>query len=322
MSWHDVSDPSSAQMGELAARYSLHTLHVEDVRQSAQRTKVENGGSYLFCAIKIPFLEENHSLRVADLGLFLGADFLITVHNQPVPVLEPLRQSEGRLRADEVLYRITDRVVDSYLPLIDTLEDVIEQLQDVVVGQPRPDVLDSIGRVRDTLMHLRRVLGDTRRAALRLRHIASALISRELHPFLRDVNDDLAIDLDTIAGQRERLNGVLDAYLSSVANRTTEATRTLTLMGTIAVPALVITGLFGMNVQYPAWTHAPWALWLLTGITIAVTVFLFWYLKRNDYLPGGSTSRQEECDGGMRTEREEAPVRGHGDRLAMLSRMR
>jgi magnesium transporter len=140
-------------------------------------------------------------------------------------------------------------------------------------------------------MQLRRVLSSTRHVAFQLRHIATPFIGEELAPFLRDVHDDLAIDLDTIAAERERLAGVLEVYLSSVANRTTEATRTLTLLGTAALPALVITSFFGMNIEYPSWTKSSWTFVFLVAPTFAITVSLLWYLKRRDYLPGGSTSR-------------------------------
>ena len=140
-------------------------------------------------------------------------------------------------------------------------------------------------------MQLRRVLSNTRHVAFQLRHVSTPFISQELAPFLRDVQDDLAIDLDTIAAERERLAGALEVYLSSVANRTTEATRTLTLLGTAALPALVVTSFFGMNIEYPSWTKSSWMFVLVVAATFAITGSLLWYLERRDYLPGGSTSR-------------------------------
>jgi magnesium transporter len=291
MTWHDIADPTSRQLDELALKYSLHRLHIEDCRQSAHRIKVESDGQYLFIILKVLDLEQSNKLAVEDLILFVGSDFLITVHRSPIDLLNPLRSLGEKLRPDQVLYRVLGSVVDSYLPLIDKLEDSIEKLHDQVVGSPRPAVLEDIGEIRSTLMQLRRVLSSTRHVAFQLRHIATPFIGEELAPFLRDVHDDLAIDLDTIAAERERLAGVLEVYLSSVANRTTEATRTLTLLGTAALPALVITSLFGMNIEYPSWTKSSWTFVFLVAATFAITVSLLWYLKRRDYLPGGSTSR-------------------------------
>ena len=223
--------------------------------------------------------------------LFVGSDFLITVHRSPIDLLNSLRSLGEKLRPDQVLYRLMDAVVDSYLPVIDKLEDNIENLHDQAVNSPRPNVLDHIGEMRSTLTLLRRVLSSTRHVAFQLRHLSTAFISQELSPFLRDVHDDLAIDLDTIAAERDRLVSVLEVYLSSVVNRTTEATRTLTLLGTAALPALVITGLFGRNIEYPPWTKSSWMFVFLMAVKLAITGFLLWYLKRRDYLPGGSTSR-------------------------------
>jgi magnesium transporter len=293
MTWHDIADPTSRQLDELAADHSLHRLHIEDCRQSGHRIKVESDHDhqYLFIVLKLLDLEQSNKLAVEDLVLFVGSDFLITVHRSPLDLLNALRDLGEKLRPDQVLYRLTNAVVDSYLPLIDKLEDIIEKLHDQVVSAPRPNVLERIGEIRGVLTQLRRVLSNTRHVAFQLRHVSSPFISQELSPFLRDVHDDLAIDLDTVAAERERLAGALEVYLSSVANRTTEATRTLTLLGTAALPALIVTGLFGMSINYPSWTKSPWIFAALVAMIFVITGSLLWYLQRHDYLPGGSTSR-------------------------------
>jgi magnesium transporter len=291
MTWHDVADPASRQLDELAGKYSLHRLHIEDCRQTAHRIKVESDGQYLFIVLQLLDPKQSDKLAIEDLVLFVGSDFLITVHKSPMDLLSLLRNLGEKLRPDQVLYRLMDAVADSYLPINDKLEDSIEKLHDQVVSSPRPDVLERIGEIRSILTRLRRVLSNTRHVAFQLRHVSSPFISQELSPFLRDVHDDLAINLDTVAAERERLAGVLEVYLSSVANRTTEATRTLTLLGTAALPTLVIAGLFGMNIEYPSWTKSSWAFVGLLAVMFAITASLLWYLKRRDYLPGGSTSR-------------------------------
>ena len=110
-------------------------------------------------------------------------------------------------------------------------------------------MLEKIGEARSTLLELRRVLNSTRHVIVQLRHIPSPLINQELSPYLHDVHDDLAIILDNIAADRDRLAGALDIYMSSIANRNAEATKTLTLLGTAALPGLVITSIFGMNIE-------------------------------------------------------------------------
>ena len=290
MEWHDIQNPDDKLLDELAARYSLHPLHVEDCRQDAQRTKAETGEGYLFISLKQMAFDDSGRLATGDLVLFVGGDFLLTVHRTPVALLEPLRAAKEELHPDQVLYRVMDAFVESYIPLVERLESSIERLEDVVVGAPRPTVLENIGEARSTLLELRRVLNATRHIVVQLRHVPGPLINQELSPFLRDVHDDLAIILDNIAADRDRLAGALDLYMSSIANRNAEATKTLTLLGTAALPGLVITSIFGMNIEYPAWTksHSMFAIVMITSL--AVTLFLLWYFRRKDYLPGGTTS--------------------------------
>jgi magnesium transporter len=290
MEWHDIQNPDDKLLDELAARYSLHPLHVEDCRQDAQRTKAETGDSYLFISLKQLAFDDAGRLSSGDVALFVGRDFLLTVHRAPVALLEPLRAAKQELHPDQVLYRVMEALVESYIPLVERLESSIERLEDMVVGAPRPTVLENIGEARSTLLELRRVLNATRHIVVQLRHVPGPLINQELSPFLRDVHDDLAIILDSIAADRDRLAGALDLYMSSIANRNAEATKTLTLLGTAALPGLVIASIFGMNIEYPSWvkSHSMFAIVMITSL--AVTLFLLWYLRRKDYLPGGTTS--------------------------------
>jgi magnesium transporter len=278
--WHDIPDPNAPELDELAERYKLHAVHVQGCRTVGQRAKVEAADHYLFIVLKVLVLEGNNRLTVGDLDLFVGSEFVITVHSTSVPVVEVLHQAGSDLRPDEVLYRLMDGVVDSYLPLLDEIQVRIDSLQGRAIRRMEPSVLEQLNELRSTLLGLRRVLLNMRHVAFRLQHARSRLIGRELPPFLRDIHDHLAEDLDTIAGERDRLAGILDLYLSSVANRHTEAMRALTLLGTAGLPALVISTFFGMNIRLPEWVNSSWAFDAVSSGTIALTALLWWYLKR------------------------------------------
>jgi magnesium transporter len=242
--WHDIADPAQRKLDDLATTYGIHPLHIEDCRQAGQRAKLATGEEYLFVCLKLFAPEDRDRLACSDLALFMGREFVITVHTGPEPLLEPLHASNGVRSSDDILYHVLDRVVESYLAFAELLDDGVEEMEAQVVDWPCSAVLENVGETRSRLLQFQRVLNATRHIAFQLRHVPNPLIRKDLSPFLRDVHDDLAIILDLIAGQRDRLAAVLDLYLSSVANRTTEATKTLTLLGTVALPALVITSLF------------------------------------------------------------------------------
>jgi magnesium transporter len=283
MDWHEIRDPQDAELDRLAERYRLHPLHVEDCRHGNQSAKVEESRGYLFVVLKTVHLAEDGSLQVGDLDIFLGRDFLITVEQALCPpvrtLLDQIRGAAAGQRADQLFYRITDGVVDSYLPVLDHFSEVIDDLEDQVLDRPVPDTLARIFETKRSLIQLRRVLVNTRDVAGYMQRTESDLIHREMWPFLRDVYDHVSRNLDLVEMQRDLLTGSLDIYLSSVANRTNQVMKVLTVLGTIALPALVISGIYGMNLKGLPWADSPYGTAIVSGMMVATTVVLLGILR-------------------------------------------
>src|SRR4029077_12641170 len=178
---------------------------------------------------------------------------------------------------------VADGVVDTYLPVLDHFSDVIDELEDQVLDRPTPEELAKIFETKRSLIMLRRVLVNTRDLATHLQRSESELIHRDLWPFLRDIYDHVARNLDLVEMQRDLLTGSLDIYLSSVANRTNQVMKVLTVLGTIALPALVISGFYGMNIKDLPWAGSPHAIEIAAGLMVATTLGLLAVLKKFDW---------------------------------------
>lgn len=283
MEWFDIRDPQDPELDRLAARYHLHPLHIEDCRHRNQSAKVEEGRGYLFVVLKAVELNADGTLGVGDLDLFLGRDFLITVDEarckSVLQVLDQLRAAPADLRTDQLFYRITDAIVDSYLPLLDHFNDVIDELEDEVLDNPTPQALARIFDSKRSLIVLRRVLVNTRDVASHLQRTESQLIQRDMWPFLRDIYDHVARNLDLVEMQRDLLTGSLDIYLSSVANRTNQVMKVLTVLGTIALPILVVSSFYGMNVKGLPWLDSPHGGWIVSAMMAGLTAVLLIVLR-------------------------------------------
>lgn len=283
MDWHEIRDPQDPELDRLAERYRLHPLHIEDCRHRGQSAKVEESRAYLFAVLKIVAIEKDGGLRESDLDIFLGRDFVITVEDKNCPparhLLEQVRNAATGQRADQTFYRIADGVVDSYLPVLDHFSDIIDELEDQVLDRPTPGTLQHIFETKRSLILLRRVLVNTRDVAGHLQRSESELIHREMWPFLRDIYDHVSRNLDLVETQRDLLTGALDIYLSSVANRTNQVMKVLTVLGTIALPALVISGIYGMNLKGLPWTESPHGAAILGGVMAATTAVLLVILR-------------------------------------------
>lgn len=281
--WHDLKDPNDPELDQLAAHYHLHPLHVEDCRHRNQRAKIEEGDGYLFAVLKILACPDGERIVAGELDVFLGDDWVITVREPDHPALEgmlaPVHQALPKLHADETFYRIVDIVVDSYLPILDRYDDLIDEIEDQVLTDTSPEALSRIFSAKQYLVELRRVLVNTRDLAGHLQRTETALIRRELWPFLRDVYDHVARNLDMVETQRDLLNGALDVYLSSVANRTNQVMKVLTVMGTATLPALILSGFYGMNVKGLPWAESPSGAAIVGGAIVVCTAVLLAFLK-------------------------------------------
>lgn len=289
MEWHNITDPASPELDRLAEQYHLHPLHIEDCRHRNQSAKIEEGEAYLFAVLKVMRLMDDGSLHAADLDVFFGQNFVITVEEETCPEIKSIIQQARQTpsapqRSDQVFYRIMDHVVDSYLPILDHFDDLIDALEDEALENPTPDTLSRIFQNKRALAILRRVLVNTRDVTGHLQRTESPYIARDMWPFLRDVYDHVARNLDLVEMMRDLLSGALDVYLSSVANRTNQVMKVLTVLSTIALPALVVSGFYGMNVKGLPAADSTYGVVLVILLMIGCTAVLLYLLKRFRWL--------------------------------------
>jgi magnesium transporter len=284
MKWHDIRDPKDPLLDELAVSLNLHQLHIEDCRNRNQSAKVEAQNGYVFIVIKPVEMDEEYCLRITDLDFFIGDDWLITVEEEECPsankALEYARRADNKNRADQLFYRVLDSVVDSYQPIIDRISDRIDEMEDLALMDPGPDMLEEIFDLKRVLIQLRRVVANSRDVVGHLLRNEFPVVKQDLAPFMRDVYDHLIRDLDLIEVHRDLLNGATELYLSSVANRTNQAMKVLTVFGTIATPALVITGVYGMNLKQIPFADSPHSWGIVIGLIALSSAFMLAVLKK------------------------------------------
>lgn len=277
LAWFDVADPESAELDELAQRFGLHELQIEDCRHRPQRPKTEEHDHYVFTVLK--HIHDGSELEFDDLDLFLGRDFLISVRSADAAVIEKVRTRAGEEnvdRLDRLFYMIVDQIVDDYQPVLDKLADEISEIEDVVLDHPDPETLARIFLLKRKLVEFRRIAGGMREVVNSLIRRENGLVGDDLDPYFRDIYDHIIRTVDLIETYRDLLSGSLDIYLSAVANRTNEVMKVLTIWGTVSLPLVIITGFFGMNLRLP-WVNSPYgtdyAVALMAISTIAVLIY-------------------------------------------------
>jgi magnesium transporter len=287
VSWYALDDPNDPQLDELAKQFSLHPLHVEDCRSNNERLKAEGTDHYLFLILKYIQTVEDGEIGFGSIFLFVGRDFLITVRD-PSCISKEIFDRAIKAGPDEkpskLLYLITDSIVDSYFVSIDHSDDRIDELQDSVLDSPSPEILENLFDQKRKLIELRRVLVNLRDACMSLQRESGTILQPELYPFFRDVYDHALRLLDSVETLRDLLNNTFDVYLSSVANRTNQVMKVLTVLSTVALPALVISGIYGMNLKGLPFLESDHGTEIVVGMMVASTGMVLWMLKRYGWL--------------------------------------
>jgi magnesium transporter len=278
--WFDVDEPGSSDLDELAQRFQLHELQIEDCRHRQQRAKADEYETYMFTVLK-HVVHHGQKLGFEDFDVFLGSDFLITVHQGDCPLLAKVCQRVQQnhvQRLDRVFYVLADLIVDEYLALLDSSAEQIGKVESQALQKAEPPLLREIFRLKRRLIEFRRSASGMRDVMSTIIRREGGLVGDDLDPYFRDVYDHLVRTVDLIESHRDLLTGSLDIYLSTVANRTNQVMKVLTVYGTLALPLVIITGFFGMNLHLP-WSNNPLGVWYVGGLMLLSILAVLAYFK-------------------------------------------
>jgi magnesium transporter len=289
--WVGLHEPNESELATVEEEFGLHPLAVEDAFNAHQRPKLERYEDTLFLTLKsLWYVDANDAVETGEINMFIGSDFIITVRHGSGSELHTARRDlEARAKVlthgpSAVVYAVCDRVVDSYLSVVASLEEDDDEVETSVFSPERTN--DSA-----RIYTLKREIAETRRAVLPLREPMRRFadgavpgIAPESAPFFRDVSDHLTKVAETVDGLDALLSTAFDAHLAQISVQQNEDMRKISAgVGLVAAPTL-IAGVYGMN-----FTHMPELSWLL-GYPFAVALMvltsgaLWMFFKRSGWL--------------------------------------
>jgi magnesium transporter len=291
--WLDVQDPTEEDLEWLARTFSFHPMALDDCRHVDQHSKLDEYEGYLFLSMAMPRLTPDQSDIVVDeVQAFLGRHYLVTVHHGSlaligtVPTLfskEPggaRRNGALHRQADFLLYILADQLVDGYFPLLDTMDDQMDVLEDQILEDPTQATLHRLFTVKQQLVLLRKVAGPLREAMNALADHPYPEVRRSTSLYFRNVYDHLTRVYEIIETSRDLLGNALDAYLSTVSNRLNEVMKRLTLVTTIFMPISFVVGFGGMNFTRFVPFEETWAFAIIvTALLVMPTGMILWFRR-------------------------------------------
>jgi len=289
--WLDLTDPRPDDVAMLGEVFSFHPLALEDMLKRGQRPKLEDFGEYMFLVYYAAGESDQGEIELEEVHAFLSGGYLVTSHGHRCNALGEARQqlSAQTPRSEQfVVYRVLDALTDSFFPVLDRVDDRIENLEGEIFDRPTPAHLEQITALRRDLVSLRRVV--TPQRDLLARGIDDILeipgLEADSRTYFRDVYDHAIRISDEIDSYRDLLAGARDAYLSVVSNRLNQITKQLTVVATIFLPLSFIVGFFGQNFKWMVENIDSAAAFLSLGIgslVLSVVALLIWF-RRGSYL--------------------------------------
>lgn len=305
MGWIGLYRPEREELRAVEAEFNLHPLAVEDAHNGHQRAKLERYEDTLFVVLRpARYLDAEEKVEFGELHIFVGHDFVVTVRHAESPDLAVVRRRlEGDptllcLGPQAVLYALLDQVVDEYQPVVQGLENDIDEIEDELFGGS-PDVSRRI-------YELHREVIEFQRATQPLENMMEGLLrgsdkyqlDAELSRNYRDVQDHVIRVVERVNTFRALLQNALTVHSTLVAQRQNEEmtrlsetslhqgedVKRISSWAAILFAPTLIASIYGMNFDVMPelhWTLGyPFALVLMLGMGGG----LYWAFKRNDWL--------------------------------------
>ena len=289
--WVALRDASDAELAAMQAEFNLHDLAVEDARHGHQRPKIEEYGSTVFAVLHLLELSPTDELRLGEVHVFAGANFVLSVRNHSsqgfLGVRERCEREPELLRqgASFVLYALMDAVVDRYFPLADALESELETIEGQIFerGAARANI--------ERLYELKHKVTVLRHAVTPLLDAIGKLYGGRVPPmcaasadYFRDVADHLARLQTTIDTIRDTIGTAIQVNLSMVTIEESEVTKRLAAWAGIFAVATFFVGVWGMNFQHMPELQQPWGYPAALGLIAATCGGMYWRFRRMRWL--------------------------------------
>jgi magnesium transporter len=288
--WVDIDTSARQQLALLEKVFGFHPLAIEDVMNPNSRAKVEAYDNYLFVILRAVRLDDQTSdpydLETENIHFFIGQNVLVTAHHGPSTLVDSVAdivvrstdligRGPGRLA-----HQVMDAAVDSFFPVLDRIDEFIDSLEERVFKDPMEEALRDIFAVKRMVLSLRRYLAPEREIFNVLTNRPSPYLNPDVQLYYRDIYDHILRINDALDTYRDLLSSTMESYLSQVSNKLGQVTKGLSLVATLSVPFVVVSGMWGMNFAKVPLADHPYGFVIMLVTQLALGAGLVWVLRR------------------------------------------
>ncbi len=297
--WINIEHPGPAERAWLEEHFEFHPLDYEDVLSRNQRPKIDEYEDYLFIVLYFPVFDKTVGrLNAAELDIFIGPDFLITLPNTQIPPVEYLFErcrTHQDVRAamlskgsGYLLYKIVDDSFDYCFPMLRKIGNKLERLEEDIFEGRSEEVVRDISNSKQEIINFRKVIRPQRAVLRDLERTKQRYLAEDLEVYFDDIVDASERIWDMLENFKEVIEALEDTNESVLSHRVNEVLRVLTAFSVIILPLTLLASIFGMNLGLPGGadpaTGAHTGFWVIVGVMIAVLVAMVGYFRKRGFL--------------------------------------
>ncbi|MBI5398043.1 magnesium/cobalt transporter CorA [Candidatus Woesearchaeota archaeon] len=289
--WIDLINPTKEEVDKLAEAYELHPLTAEDLLNVNTRVKIEDFPNYLVCVFY--GITKNAGVELVEVDCVIGENFVISNHKDVLPSFEELKSVPDKLDhvmkkgTDFLFHRLLDHEIDNFFPVLQSIDDEIEPIENEALSNPRPELMRKILNLKRSLSQVKKITVPQREKIGNLAKEEHRFISKKAMPYFHDVYDHAIRIADTLDANREAVANTFEMYMSAVSNNTNDVMKMLSMIATIALPLTVISGIYGTNFQELPGQEFPHSFWIMVSIMFLLSITMLYYFKKKGWIFSG-----------------------------------
>jgi magnesium transporter len=289
--WINIERPRQIDRAWMEEHFDFHPLDYEDVFSRNQRPKVDEYDGYLFVVLHFPVFDKRvNRLNAAEVDIFVGPDFLITIPNEG---LQPLDYLYERCRSNEdvrddlfnkgagyLLYKVVDACVDASFPMLRKMGLKLERLEQAIFDEEaNREIVRDLSNAKQEIINFRKIVRP-QRAALKDLERTKRYVTGELDIYFDDINDASERVWDMLENFKEVIEGLEATNESVLSHNLNDILRVLTAFSVIMLPMTLIASVMGMNTSVPGGGTIH-GFWVVLVVMVAVLVgMVTWFRKR------------------------------------------
>ena len=289
--WVALKDPTGEELAEMQRQFGLHELAVEDAHHGHQRPKIEEYGDSLFAVLHM-IEPDGEELRVGELDIFVGVNYVLSVRNKAEQGFGSVRMRSERephlLKHGPayVFYALMDTVVDRYFPLLETLEDDLELIEDRMFDDVTPARvnIEALYAIKGKLVTLKHAVGPLQEGVGKLYGGRVPAICEHTQEYFRDIADHLTRLNQLADSLREMVTTAISVSLSMITLQENETVKRLAAYAALVAVPTMIAGVYGMNFEVMPELKWRYGYPFTIALMVAIDVYLFFRFRRAKWL--------------------------------------